>query len=149
MPGIKRSSIVCLLLVAAFCLIMLVSSYPANTDGSSGEQTSQQDVNLELSVDPEQSRAGGLITLFIKYYNIGLPYTTIHIDRPELVEFDPLLAMPCKYHEQPNGCQPITFRALAPGEGSFGASATASCGAINANAGNRVPLQIMAMRSLG
>jgi hypothetical protein len=95
-----------------------------SAEDSVAAQTPDQEAYLELSVEPAQSRAGGLITLNITYHNIGLPYTTISINQPDLVEFDPPLSMPCKYHEHPNGCQAITFRTLAPGEVQFNASAS-------------------------
>ena len=86
-------------------------------------QSQDEEAYLVLSVDPAQSRAGSLITLNISYINIGLPHTTISIDPPDLVEFYPLLTMPCKFHEHPSGCREITFRTLAPGEVQFNASA--------------------------
>jgi hypothetical protein len=86
-------------------------------------QSQDEEAYLELSVDPVESRAGSLITLNISYVNIGLPHTTILIDPPDLVEFDPPLSMPCRFHEHPSECREITFRTLAPGEVQFNASA--------------------------
>ena len=111
------------LLALVICLGLFVSSNSIHAQGFGSTQSPQQEAYLELSVDPGQSRAGSLITLNIKYVNIGLPYTTIYIDPPGLVQYDPELTMPCKFHEHPNGCQAITFRTLAPGEVKFEASA--------------------------
>lgn len=108
---------------ALFCLGVFLIYDQISAQDLVAAQTPDQEAYLELSVEPAQSRAGGPITLNISYHNVGLPYTTISIDQPDLVEFDPPLSMPCKFHEHPNGCQAITFRTLAPGEVQFNASA--------------------------
>ena len=111
------------LFTVLFCSGAFLFVDQISAEDSVAAQTPDQEAYLELSVEPAQTRAGGLITLNISYHNIGLPYTTISIDQPDLVEFDPPLSMPCKFHEHPNGCQAITFRTLAPGEVQFNASA--------------------------
>jgi hypothetical protein len=111
------------LFTVLFCSGVFLFVDQISAEDSVAAQTPDQEAYLELSVEPAQTRAGGLITLNISYHNIGLPYTTISIDQPDLVEFDPPLSMPCKFHEHPNGCQAITFRTLAPGEVQFNASA--------------------------
>jgi hypothetical protein len=109
--------------VVLFCSGVFISADLTSAEEFAPAQSPEQEAYLELSVDPAQSRAGSLITLHITYHNIGLPYTTISIDQPDLVEFDPPLAMPCKFHDHPNRCREITFRTLAPGEVQFTASA--------------------------
>lgn len=79
---------------------------------------------LQLSVDPAVVTATSLTTLHISYHNIGLPYTTITLSPSALITFDPLLAMPCKYDQHPNGCTAITLRALVSGVVTITASAT-------------------------
>lgn len=111
------------LFVILFCAGFFVSTDLAGAEDNAPAFSPDQDAYLELSVDPAQSRAGSLITLNIIYHNIGLPYTTISIDQPDLVEYDPPLTMPCKFHEHPNGCRAITYRTLAPGEVKFSTSA--------------------------
>jgi hypothetical protein len=123
----KRRSIdflILVLIVILFCSGVFVSVDLFGAEEMALAQSPDQDVYLELAVDPAQSQAGSLITLNVTYHNIGLPYTTILINQPGQVEFDPPLSMPCKYHEHPNGCQEITFRTLAPGEVHFHAWAT-------------------------
>lgn len=111
------------LVVMIFYSGVFVSANSIRAEGLRLAQSPQQEAYLELSIDPEQSRAGSLVTLNITYHNIGLPYTTIFIDQPDLVKFDPPLTMPCKFHEHPNGCQAITLRTLKPGVVKFTASA--------------------------
>jgi hypothetical protein len=72
---------------------------------------------LELSIEPAMALPGTLVTLNIAYHRIGLPYTGIGINPPDLVVFDPPLSMPCKYGEHINGCSAITFRTQASGVG--------------------------------
>lgn len=79
---------------------------------------------LELSLDSPIVTTGTQITLYINYHNLGLPYTSIVITPPDLVEFEPLLSMPCKYDQHPNGCTAVTLRSLAPGVVTFRANAT-------------------------
>jgi len=81
------------------------------------------DSYLELSVKPAIVLPGTLVTLYIVYHNIGMPYTDIVITPAELVAFDPPMDMPCKYFEQ-GGCTHITLRALAVGIVEFRAGAT-------------------------
>lgn len=120
----KSLKYIALALMAVFlCTAVFVFVDLTSAEDSVPAQTPDPEAYLELSVDPAQSRAGSLITLNITYHNIGLPYTTIQIDPPNLVEYDPELTMPCKFHEHANGCQAITFRTLAPGEVQFNASA--------------------------
>ena len=126
MLGLKPRSIKTLTLALMTVLLgfaVLVFVELTSAMDTAPVQSLDQDAYLELSVDPVHSRAGSLITLNITYYNIGLPFTTIQIDPPILVEYDPELTMPCKFHEHANGCQAITFRTLAPGEVQFNASA--------------------------
>lgn len=73
---------------------------------------------LELALDSPIVTTDTLITLYVSYHNLGLPYTSIVITPPNLVEFEPFLSMPC------NGCTAITLRALAPGVVTFRANAT-------------------------
>lgn len=118
------NNLILTLFVVLFCSgVLFVSTDLNSAKEITLSQNPGQEAYLELSVEPEESRAGSLVTLNITYHNIGLPYTTISIDQPDLVEFDPPLTMPCKFHEHPNGCQAITFRTLAPGEVQFSASA--------------------------
>lgn len=79
---------------------------------------------LQLSVTPAAVRPGELFTLTIAYHDIGLVYTTITTNPPNMVVFDPPLSMPCKYDSHPNGCTSITMRAVAKGAVSIDASAT-------------------------
>jgi hypothetical protein len=79
---------------------------------------------LELSVEPPISHTGTLITLHITYHNIGMPYTTIQVDPPGLVAFEPPLEMPCKYFEHPTGCTAIALRTVAAGMVTIRAGAT-------------------------
>ena len=78
---------------------------------------------LELSVKPAIVLPGTLVTLYIVYHNIGMPYTYVDINPPELAAFDPPLDMPCKFYEH-GGCTQISLRALAVGIIQFTASAT-------------------------
>lgn len=78
---------------------------------------------LELSVKPAIVRPGTLVTLYIVYHNIGVPYTNISFTPEGLVAFDPPMEMPCKYYEH-GGCTEITLRALAVGVVEFRAGAT-------------------------
>ncbi len=79
---------------------------------------------LELSMDPPFAAVGSLVTLHITYYNLGEPYAYINIIPEDLVAFDPPMTSPCKYYEHPDGCQSITFRALANGVVNFYVGAT-------------------------
>ncbi len=79
---------------------------------------------LELSLDSPIVTTDTLITLYVRYHNLGLPYTSIVITPPNLVEFEPFLSMPCEYGQHPNGCTAITLRTLAPGVVTFRANAT-------------------------
>ncbi len=78
---------------------------------------------LELSIEPSYALSNSLVTLNIAYHRIGMPYTGILIDRPDLVSYDPPLSMPCKYNEHINHCTAITLRTQATGVVHFTAGA--------------------------
>lgn len=80
--------------------------------------------HLELAVDASTVPVGAQITLRIVYVNVGMPHTTVAVDPPRLVHFDPPLAQPCKWGQHPTNCTAITFRADAPGTVTFRAAAT-------------------------
>jgi hypothetical protein len=74
---------------------------------------------LELAVEPSIVTPTTLITLYISYGGLGLPYTTITAEPADLIAFEPPLSMPCKFYEHPNGCTAITAQALATGTVTF------------------------------
>jgi hypothetical protein len=88
--------------------------YSLGASGSDPQSNITADEYLELSVEPPVALTGSLVTLHIAYHHIGLPYTYIKVDPPDLVEFDPPMTMPCQY-----SCDAITFRALSSGEVQF------------------------------
>ncbi len=81
------------------------------------------DAYLVLSVEPSYALPDTLVTLHIAYHRIGMPYTFVLIDQPDLVVFDPPMTMPCKYGEDFTGCKAITFRTQSTGVVHFTASA--------------------------
>jgi len=103
---------------------MIASSHALKVQGQGPTQSGNPSAYLELSVEPFLVNPGTLVTLHITYHNIGLVYTGITANPPDLVAFEPPLTMPCKYNEHPDGCRTITFRTLATGIVKFKAGAT-------------------------
>lgn len=124
LPGHKGRLITVLLLafvVTALFLMIITSFQPAIAQHREFAPLATPSYYLELSVEPPIVIPGELITLHIVYHNIGLPYTRISINPSNIVDYEPPLAMPCKYDQHPNGCTAITLRTLATGRVIFSA----------------------------
>ena len=78
---------------------------------------------LSLAIQPSMVQVGELFSLRIAYHLIGQPDTSIFMDHPELVTYDPPLEMPCGFYTHPNRCTEITMRAVSSGVETFTAAA--------------------------
>jgi hypothetical protein len=76
---------------------------------------------VEMSIQPVIANRGELVTLSIRYVNLGVPYTYLAMNPPDLMAFEPPVTMPCKYRGNLSDCTTFTLRALATGEVSIGA----------------------------
>jgi len=112
------------LVVTALFWVTITPSHPLRAQENVPLQSAAANAYLGLSVEPPIVVTETLVTLHITYHNIGLPYTTIQVNPPNLAAFEPPLSMPCKYDQHPNGCTMITLRTQAIGVVQFTASAT-------------------------
>ncbi len=123
---------VLIVMLPSMLLIMSLCALTAPAEGTFSPQapptshisTTTITPHLELSIAPAAVAVGAIMTLHVTYVNLGLPYTTVKVDPPTLVQFEPPLTMPCKYDQHPTHCTDITLRAIAPGDVTFEASAT-------------------------
>lgn len=80
--------------------------------------------SLHLTVDQGGVAVGDLLTLTVAYTNLGLLYTTIAISPTDVLDFEPPVAMPCKYDQNPTQCTSFTLRAKQAGVATIRAIAT-------------------------
>jgi hypothetical protein len=102
----------------------LTSIQPASANDLEPAFKAGTDPYLELSVTPSVVAPGGLVTLYITYHNIGIPFLYLNISPCENVAFDPLISDPCDNTAHLEGPSEITFRALKTGVVTFHAGAT-------------------------
>ena len=112
----------------ALCSGVYGSATPMTTNAgvaplTRGNEQIDYSPRLALSTQPSVVEVGMQFQLTIAYRYIGFWRTDIHMDHPELAEYEPALEMPCQWDQHGDKCMSISLKAIAAGVVEFTAVA--------------------------